>query len=328
MDTSTNAASRTLEPTNWPASLSAISSQGLADGPSRFDSLGGLTIAEFGLALAHANLSARQAKAVGLLTTGISGPTGSTSSRSAALASSLASKLQARTASLGSTLFTLTWKARSTPSGLKIFALRASVRRTSDSDCTSWPTAKSTDGSKGGGLSANGQDLVTTALLAAWGTPTASEPGGSAQAFIDRKQEKVGGDAVTMLTHQAALSSWPSPQARDHEGANLPGNDLTHNSRPLNEMVRLASWPTPMAGTPAQNGNNAAGNNDASRKTVALCAGTGPQPNGSIAETASGGQLNPAHSRWLMGYPAEWDSCGATAMQSCRSSRRNSSGRT
>src|SRR5882762_301942 len=30
------------------------------------------------------------------------------------------------------------------------------------------------------------------------------------------------------------------------------------------------SWPTPMAGTPAQNGYNEAGNNDSSRKTVAL----------------------------------------------------------
>jgi hypothetical protein len=28
---------------------------------------------------------------------------------------------------------------------------------------------------------------------------------------------------------------------------------------------------------------------------------------GSTAETANGGQLNPAHSRWLMGYRQAWD---------------------
>jgi len=38
----------------------------------------------------------------------------------------------------------------------------------------------------------------------------------------------------------------------------------------LRERVTLATWPTPMAGTPAQNGNNAAGNNDSSRRTVEL----------------------------------------------------------
>ena len=43
---------------------------------------------------------------------------------------------------------------------------------------------------------------------------------------------------------------------------------------------------------------------------------------GSTASTENRGQLSPAHSRWLQGYPAEWDSCGVTAMQSCRSSPR------
>jgi hypothetical protein len=51
---------------------------------------------------------------------------------------------------------------------------------------------------------------------------------------------------------------------------------------------------------------------------------SGETPSGSRAGTEKPGQLNPAHSRWLMGYPPEWDACGVTAMQSIRGKRRRS----
>lgn len=119
---------------------SATSSPELASGIIPCASPDGQMIKQSGPAPARASLSARKAKEMGLLTSGTFGHTSSTSSASADLSMSLANRLQQVTQTHGSTLYKQTWKEWDTPSGLCRSRQRASVRRTSESELTGWPT--------------------------------------------------------------------------------------------------------------------------------------------------------------------------------------------
>lgn len=245
-----------LNPTTSPDSHNAISSPGLAFGRMHCGGPGGETTRQFGQALAHANLSARQAKEMGLLTSGIYGPHGSILSRSAALNEFLASKLQAATASLGSTLYKLTWKQRATPQGRLIYALRASAHRTSGNAFTSWPTPAARDYKDG------------------------------------QAPSVVNSTRTDKLPHCAQLTGRPTPRASE---AAHPGRQANTGHKGQTGLAEATSLTSPHA----------------ARLTV-----LGEMLTGSTAATTNGGQLNPAHPRWLLGLPQVWDDCAVMAMQS------------
>ena len=130
------------DPTNSPDSCSVISLPESLGGPSPWLLPDGRVIDPCGLAAALASLSARQVKALGLQTSGIYGPPGSTSSTSAALQSSLESSLRRRLN--GSDLWRVTWREWVTPWGAVLSRPHASARSTSGIASGSLPTPSGT----------------------------------------------------------------------------------------------------------------------------------------------------------------------------------------
>lgn len=149
-------------------SRNAISSPGSADGRLPCVAQDGQTAARHGQHHALASLSARQAKDLGLLTSGTYGPPHIGLSASASLSWFLASNLAALTRTTGSTLYKLTWKPWAMPSGRLRFRLRASARRTSETELIGWPTPIASNGRGAGNFNRQGGGKPSDSSIISW----------------------------------------------------------------------------------------------------------------------------------------------------------------
>jgi hypothetical protein len=300
---------------------SATSSPAWADGPLQPALPAGQTIAPCGPRPAPVSRSRSPAKAQELLMRGTFGPTFSDSCVPAGPLSSWESRLRQRLGRIGSSECDLTWKASAMSDGVLLSRLVPSTPRTVEIDC---------------GLLLEAATWITPTTRDHKDTPGMSLERSDGRSRVDQLPRQV---AATMAAH------WSTPRASDGEKGG-PNQSFGAGGQPLPaQAFHAAMWPTPMAGTPAQNGNSAAGNNDSSRKTVEIARGipsamwptatavdgqrgltTRPQdtgiplpqrvgqvlgipPAGSSATTAKRGVLNPLFVSWLMGFPMSWVMC-------------------
>lgn len=291
----------TLHQQTLPGFAAFISSQESAAGNSPCVSPAGRKTKKSGRVRVRASRSPSPESEAEQTTNATCGPNSSDSLKPADLVGQWESRFRQRMDLFGSTVYSTTWKRRATPAGRSILALRASGRRTSDSDCIWWPspTRSDTTGGKippGHANRTNITKLKQVTNIVGWCTPMAQD---ASRGGLPPRPHDTG----VPLSQQVALTGWNTPRATvgskggpNQTGGALPADAALAgwaklNTRDHKSDIPAEEWLREKQGQPL------------SQQAL----GTIPPSSTAETENPARSALNPAMSRWLMGFPSRLD---------------------